>query len=72
MSGTAKTKNVPVAKPTKAALQKVLDIIDKESDATRREQRLRALNGGRTWRYIRQVFGDHRNAGYVRVFYDYK
>ena len=72
MNGTAKTKNVPVAKPTKAALQKVLDIIDKERDATRREQRLRALNGGRTWRYIRQVFGDHRNAGYVRVYYDFK
>ena len=72
MAGTAKVKYVPVAKPTKADLQSVLSIIDKERDATRREQRLRALNGGRTWRYIRQVFGDHRNAGYVRVYYDFK
>ena len=72
MAGKAKVKPVPVAKPTKADLQKVLDIIDKERDATRREQRLRALNGGRTWRYIRQVFSDHRNASYVRVYYDFQ
>lgn len=72
MAGKAKVKYVPVAKPTKADYQKVLRIIDEERNATRREQRLRALNGGRTWRYIRQVFGDHRNAGYVRVYYDYK
>jgi outer membrane protein OmpA-like peptidoglycan-associated protein len=72
MNGQAKVRYVPVAKPTKADLQKVLNIIDKERDATRREQRLRTLNGGRTWRYIRQVFGDHRNAGYVRIYYDYK
>ena len=71
MNGKAKTKWVPVAKPTKADLQRVLNIIDKERNATRREQRLRALNGGRTWRYLRQVFGDHRNAGYVRVYYDF-
>jgi hypothetical protein len=49
----------------------VLNIIDKERNATRREQRLRAMNEGRTWRYLRQVFGDHRNAGYVRVYYDF-
>lgn len=71
MNGKAKTKWVPVAKPTKADLQKVLNIIDKERNATRREQRLRAMNEGRTWRYLRQVFGDHRNAGYVRVYYDF-
>ena len=72
MNGKAKTKSVPVAKPTKTDLQKVIDIIDKEPNATRREQRLRTLNGGRTWRYLRQIFGEHRNAGYVRLYYDFK
>ena len=72
MNGKAKTKWVPVAKPTKADLQKVLNIIDNEKNASRREQRLRTLNGGRTWRYLRQVFGEHRNAGYVRLYYDFK
>ena len=69
-SGAVKSKWLPVAKPTKADYQKALDIMDKEKNPVRREQRLRALNGGRTWRYIRQVFSEHRNAGYVRIFYD--
>ena len=70
MNGNVMPRWLPVAKPTKADYQKALDIMDKVKDPVRREQRLRALNGGRTWRYIRQVFGDHRNAGYVRIYYD--
>ena len=51
-------------------MQQALDIIDKERDAVRREQRLRSLNGGSTWKRIRRVFRDHRNAGYVRICYE--
>ena len=53
-------------------LQQALDIIDKESDAERREQRLRSLNGGSTWKRIRRVFREDRNAGYVRICYETK
>ena len=53
-------------------LQQALDIIDSESDANIREQKLRRMNGGRTWKYIKeQILSDQRNSGYVRIFYDY-
>ena len=53
-------------------LQQALDIIDKERDVERREQRLRSLNGGSTWKRIRRVFREDRNAGYVRICYETK
>lgn len=54
-------------------LQQVLDIIDHEPDADRRKQRLRQLNGGRTYRYIRdRLLGEQRNSGYLRIYYDWK
>jgi hypothetical protein len=52
------------------AMQQALDIIDNERDAVRREQRLRSLNGGTTWKTIRRLFPDHRNAGYVRICFE--
>jgi len=56
-----------------AALQKVIDIIDREQDLTRREQQIRKLNGGRTFQYIKeQLLADQRNSGYLRVYFDYK
>ena len=56
----------------KAELQQALDIIDNESDANVREQKLRRLNGGRTWNYIKeQILSDQRNSGYIRIYYDY-
>ena len=58
--------------PQKAELQQALDIIDKESDANVREQKLRRMNGGRTWKYIMdEILSDQRNSGYVRIYYDY-
>ena len=58
--------------PQKAELQQALDIIDNESDANVREQKLRRLNGGRTWQYIKdEILSDQRNSGYVRIYYDY-
>lgn len=56
-----------------AALQKVIDIIDREQDLTRREQQIRKLNGGSTYQYIRQhLLADQRNSGYLRIYFDYK
>jgi hypothetical protein len=51
-------------------MQQALDIIDKVRDVERREQRLRSLNGGSTWKRIRRVFREDRNAGYVRICYE--
>ena len=56
----------------KAELQQALDIIENESDANVREQKLRRLNGGRTWNYIKEhILIDQRNSGYIRIYYDY-
>ena len=59
-----------VGMPSEANLQQVLNIIDREKDVVRREQKLRSLHGGRTWNYIRKVFRDHRNAGYIRIYFE--
>jgi len=53
-------------------LKKVIDIIDQEGDAVQRERRIKQLNKGRTWAYIKQnILKDQRNSGYIRIYYDY-
>jgi len=53
-------------------LDKVIEIIDQEPDASRREGRIKRLDNGRTWQYIREhVLKDQRNSGYIRIYYDY-
>ena len=53
-------------------LREAIAVIDNEPDLNRREQRLRKLNGGLTWQYIREhILQDQRNSGYVRIFFDY-
>lgn len=50
----------------------LLDIIDHEPDADRRERRMKALDGGRPYAYLRDnVLADQRNSGYLRIYYDY-
>lgn len=50
----------------------LLDIIDNEPDPDRRERRMKQLNGGRTYKYLKDnVLSDQRNSGYVRIYYDY-
>jgi hypothetical protein len=54
-------------------LQQVVQIIDTESDVVRREQQIRKLDGGRTYQYIKEHHLDgQRNAGYLRIYFDYK
>ena len=54
-------------------LRQALNIIDSESKAKACLRKLRQLNGGRTWSYMKQqgLLGDQRNAGYVHIYYDY-
>ena len=53
-------------------VDRVLDIIDSEPDLDRREQRIRAINGGRTFKFmLSNILADQRNSGYLRVYYDY-
>lgn len=54
-----------------AELHQVLDIIISEQNLARREQKIKKLNGGRTYKYIRDHhLADQRNSGYLRVYFD--
>ena len=54
------------------ALQEAIRIIDAESDLNLRERKLRQLDKGRTWQYLKEhILKDQRNSGYVRIYYDY-
>lgn len=53
-------------------LRQAVDVIDSESNVRLREQRLKQLDHGRIWSYLRQhVLSDQRNSGYIRIYYDY-
>ena len=53
-------------------LNKVIEIIDQESDNTVRERRIKQLDKGRTWTYLKQhILKDQRNSGYIRIYFDY-
>ncbi|MBO5660761.1 MAG: DUF3575 domain-containing protein [Bacteroidaceae bacterium] len=53
-------------------VDEVLQLIENEADPARREQRIRQVNGGRTYAYLKQtVLADQRNSGYLRIYYDY-
>lgn len=52
-------------------LQQVLTIMDTEQDLNRREQKIRRLNGGKTYDYIKdELLPDQRNSGYLRIYFD--
>ncbi len=54
------------------SLRQAIQVIDSESDHNQRERKLRQLNRGRTWQYIKKyIFSDQRNSGYIRIYYDY-
>lgn len=58
--------------PQSQELQQAIDIIDNESDPNVRERRLKRMNGGRTWGYVKEnILKDQRNSGYIRIYYDY-
>ena len=50
----------------------MLRIIDTEADVNKRELKLKTLQGGKAYRYLRdKVLADQRNSGYLRIYYDY-
>lgn len=52
--------------------EEMLSIIDNEKDADRREMKLKKLDGGNAYRYLRDnLLGDQRNSGFLRIYYDY-
>ena len=51
-----------------ANMQGAIHVIDETKNPVTREQRLRNMNGGRTWRHIRGTLGDYRNAGLIRIY----
>ena len=63
---------VATSSPHAEELKQAIDIIDSETDVKLRERKLRRLNGGQTWKYIQKnILSNQRNAGYIRVYYDY-
>lgn len=58
--------------PTREELEAVLQIIDTEKDLDKREQKIRKLNGGRTYTYLKNhLLADQRNSGYIRIYWDH-
>ena len=58
--------------PENAQLSKAVEIIDQENDVNERERRIRQLDNGRTWTYIKEhLLKDLRNSGYIRIYFDY-
>ena len=55
-----------------AQLEKLIGIIDSESDPSRREAAIKKADGGSLYKTLRQnILGDQRNSGYLRIYYDY-
>ena len=52
--------------------EQVLRIIDQTTDPGRRQWLIRRLQGGKPYQYIKEhLLPDTRNAGYIRVYWDY-
>ena len=52
--------------------EQILEIIDNEPNLDRREAKLKALDRGKAFTYLREnILSDQRNSGYVRIYYDY-
>ena len=65
-------ENIVTSSPQTEELKQALNIIDNEKDANLRERKLRRMNRGRTWKYIKKnILSDQRNSGYLRIYYDY-
>lgn len=52
------------------ARDEFLAIIAENDDLTVREQKMRALQGGKPFEQLRRMFADQRNAGYLQFYYE--
>lgn len=51
---------------------RLTSIIDSEVNPAERERKLKALDGGKAYAWVREhLLGDQRNSGYMRIYYDY-
>lgn len=51
----------------------LLSIMETETNLDRREARMKAYDGGRPWKYVKQhILPDQRNSGYLRIYYKAK
>lgn len=52
--------------------EQILAIIDSSDDVAAKERKIKALNGGTTYAYLKKnILVDQRNSGYIRIYYDY-
>ena len=52
--------------------QDILAIIDGNDDVAAKERKIKALNGGSTYKFLKDnILKDQRNSGYIRIYYDY-
>ncbi|MBQ2482887.1 MAG: DUF3575 domain-containing protein [Bacteroidales bacterium] len=57
---------------SKTELEQVMNIINTEENLDRREARIKALNGRRTYpKILKALLADQRNSGYLTIYYDY-
>lgn len=50
----------------------ILAIIDGSDSPAMKERKIKALNGGKTYQYLKDnILKDQRNSGYIRIYYDY-
>ena len=53
--------------------EEMLSIIDNEQNVAKREQKLKTLNGGKAFAYVRShLLESQRNSVFLRILYDYK
>ena len=52
--------------------KELLEVIDNTADANERERKMKRLQGGKPYRYVKEhILQDQRNSGYMRIYYDY-
>ena len=57
---------------SKSELEQVMDVINTEADLDKRESKIKALNGGKTFsKLLKALLADQRNSGYLTIYFDY-
>lgn len=52
--------------------EEMLTIIDNEKDLDKREKKLKTIDNGKAYAYLREhILGNQRNSGFLRIYYDY-
>ena len=61
-----------IANTDAAYCKEMLQIIDNEPNADLREKKLKQLDGGKAYAYLREkLLANQRNSGFMRIYYDY-